>query len=170
MKTVKSLIQFFEDKKIRTLFDEENQAWYFSIVDVCAVLSQTKNAAPRNYWNDLKRKLKSEKNELHEKIVQLKMPAEDGKMRETDVLCTKDIVRLVQEIPSKKAKQFRIWIAKVAVEKIAEKRQAKLAAVENAQITPTTKKPTKNKQRKIWLFIGLLAFLLAAAAVLAAVL
>ena len=76
-------IKLFNDKKIRTLWDSENEKWYFSIVDVCGILSGTDN--PRRYWSNLKRKLKSEGSELYEKIVQLKIPSLDGKMRLTDV-------------------------------------------------------------------------------------
>ena len=156
---MKSLIQLFEDKKIRTLFDEEKQEWFFSVVDVCGALSETSRAA--KYWNDLKAKLKTEKNQLSDKIGRLKMPAPDGKMRETDVLCTKDILRLVQEIPSKKAKQFRIWIAKVAVEKIAEKRQARIAAAEETKMI-AVKARKKNKAKMILWGLGVFGVLVGA--------
>ena len=90
-------IQLFEDKRIRTAWDEEKEEWYFSIVDVCEVLSGTDN--PRRYWSDLKRKLKSEGAvELYEKIVQLKMTAPDGKKRLTDVADTEQLLRIVQSI------------------------------------------------------------------------
>ena len=112
-------IQLFEDKRIRTAWDEEKEEWYFSIVDVCEVLSVTDN--PRRYWSDLKRKLKSEGAvELYEKIVQLKMTAPDGKKRLTDVADTEQILRIVQSIPSPKAEPFKLWLAQVGRERIEE--------------------------------------------------
>ena len=112
-------IQLFEDKKIRTAWDEENEEWYFSIVDVCEVLSGTDN--PRRYWSDLKRKLKSEGAvEVYEKIVQLKMTAPDGKKRLTDVADTEQLLRIIQSIPSPKAEPFKMWLAQVGRERIEE--------------------------------------------------
>ena len=112
-------IQLFEDKRIRTAWDEEKEVWYFSIVDVCEVLSGTDN--PRRYWSDLKRKLKSEGAvELYEKIVQLKMTAPDGKKRLTDVADTEQLLRIVQSIPSPKAEPFRAWLAQVGRARIEE--------------------------------------------------
>ena len=112
-------IQLFEDKRIRTAWDEEKEEWYFSIVDVCEVLSGTDN--PRRYWSDLKRKLKSEGAvELYEKIVQLKMTAPDGKKRLTDVADTEQLLRIVQSIPSPKAEPFRAWLAQIGRERIEE--------------------------------------------------
>jgi len=90
----------------------------FSVVDVIAVLTDAPR--PRNYWSDLKRRLKREGSELHEKIVQLKMPAEDGKMRETDVLDTKGILRLIQSVPSHKAEPLKIWLAGVGNDRLNE--------------------------------------------------
>ena len=112
-------IQLFEDKRIRTAWDEEKEEWYFSIVDVCEVLSGTDN--PRRYWSDLKRKLKSEGAvELYEKIVQLKMTAPDGKKRLTDMADTEQLLRIVQSIPSPKAEPFRTWLAQIGRERIEE--------------------------------------------------
>ena len=112
-------IQLFENQRIRTAWDEEKEEWYFSIVDVCEVLSGTDN--PRRYWSDLKRKLKSEGAvELYEKIVQLKMTAPDGKKRLTDVADTEQLLRIVQSIPSPKAEPFRAWLAQVGRERIEE--------------------------------------------------
>ena len=112
-------IQLFEDKRIRTAWDEEKEEWYFSIVDVCEVLSGTDN--PRRYWSDLKRKLKSEGAvELYEKIVQLKMTAPDGKKRLTDVADTEQLLRIIQSIPSPKAEPFKLWLAQVGRERIEE--------------------------------------------------
>ena len=103
-----SNIKVFEDKKIRTQWNEQEEDWYFSVVDVIEAL--TDSVQPRKYWNDLKNKLKDEGSELSEKIGQLKMIARDGKSRLTDVVNTKDLLRLVQSIPSKKAEPFKMWL------------------------------------------------------------
>lgn len=113
-----SNIKVFEDKKIRTQWNEKEEDWYFSVVDVCAIFSDSKT--PRNYWSDLKRKLKQEGSELHENLVQLKMTAQDGKERDTDVLNTKWLLRLVQSIPSPKAEPFKVWLAQVGSERLDE--------------------------------------------------
>ena len=113
-----SNIKVFEDKKIRTQWNEQEEDWYFSVVDVCAIFSDSKT--PRNYWSDLKRKLKQEGSELHENLVQLKMTAQDGKERDTDVLNTKWLLRLVQSIPSPKAEPFKVWLAQVGSERLDE--------------------------------------------------
>jgi hypothetical protein len=104
-------IQLFEDKRIRTAWDEEGEELYFSVVDVIGVLTDSKE--PRRYWSDLKIKLKSEGNELYEKIVQLKMTATDGKKRLTDVANTEELLRIIQSIPSPKAEPFKMWLAQV---------------------------------------------------------
>ena len=115
----KDQIQLFEDKRIRSAWDPEKEEWYFSIVDVCEVLSVTDN--PRRYWSDLKRKLKSEGSvELYEKIVQLKMTAPDGKKRLTDVANTEQLLRIIQSIPSPKAEPFKLWLAQIGRERIEE--------------------------------------------------
>ena len=112
-------IQLFEDKRIRTAWDAEKEEWYFSVVDVCEVLSGTDN--PRRYWSDLKRKLKAEGAvEMYEKIVQLKMTAPDGKKRLTDVADTEQLLRIIQSIPSPKAEPFKLWLAQVGRERIEE--------------------------------------------------
>ena len=111
-------LQRFEDQLIRTVWDEEAEEWYFSVVDVCQVLSGTDN--PRRYWSDLKRKLKAEGSELYEKIVQLKMKASDGKQRMTDVATTEQLLRIIQSIPSPKAEPFKLWLAQVGTERIEE--------------------------------------------------
>ena len=111
-------LELFEDQPIRMAWDAEQEEWYYSIVDVCRVLSDTDN--PRRYWSDLKRKLKAEGSELYEKIVQLKMKAEDGKSRLTDVADTEQLLRLVQSIPSPKAEPFKLWLAQVGRERIEE--------------------------------------------------
>ncbi len=111
-------IRLFEHKQIRTHWDEDNEKWYFSVVDVISVLAQ--NVRPRKYWNDLKSKLLAEGSELSEKIGQLKMISPDGKMRMTDVADTEQILRLIQSVPSKKAEPFKQWLAKVGRERIDE--------------------------------------------------
>ena len=116
--TKQNAIKLFEDKKVRTSWDDKEEKWYFSIIDVIQILTQTDR--PRKYWSDLKRKLAKEGSELSEKIGQLKMVAEDGKMRLTDVADTEQLFRLIQSIPSPKAEPFKLWIAKVAKERIDE--------------------------------------------------
>ncbi len=111
-------IKLFESKKIRSVWDEEEEKWYFSIVDVVEILTGTDR--PRKYWSDLKSKLKKEGSELSENIGQLKMAAEDGKMRSSDVADTEQLFRLIQSIPSPKAEPFKIWLAKAGRERIDE--------------------------------------------------
>ena len=113
-----SAIKIFEDKKIRALWLDEEEDWCFSVVDVIEAL--TDSIQPRKYWNDLKKKLKDEGSELSEKIGQLKMKAKDGKYRLTDVVRTKDLLRLIQSIPSPKAEPFKIWLAEVGKERLDE--------------------------------------------------
>ena len=116
--TQEKAIKIFEDKKIRTHWDDKNEKWYFSVIDVIEVLTGTDR--PRKYWSDLKTKLKKEGSELSEKIGRLKMIADDGKMRETDVADTDEIFRLIQSIPSPNAEPFKLWLAKVGRERIDE--------------------------------------------------
>ena len=111
-------IKLFEEKQVRTLWDEEQEKWYISIVDVVEVLTQSER--PRKYWSDLKKKLKEEGSEVSEKIGQLKMKADDGKMRLTDVADTEQLFRLIQSIPSPKAEPFKLWLARVASERLDE--------------------------------------------------
>lgn len=114
-----SSIQLFEDQKIRTAWDAEKEEWYFSIIDVISVLTDTAN--PRRYWSDLKRKLKIEGAvEVYEKIVQLKLLSPDGKKRLTDVANTEQLLRIIQSIPSPKAEPFKAWLAMVGKERIEE--------------------------------------------------
>lgn len=116
-----SSIKIFEDKKIRTIWDEEQQDWYFSVVDIVSVLTDSSDyQAARNYWKVLKNRLKAERSELVTNCNRLKLPAQDGKMRETDVLNTKGILRLVQSIPSPKAEPFKVWLAQVGSERLDE--------------------------------------------------
>ncbi|MBK8393530.1 MAG: hypothetical protein IPL23_31590 [Saprospiraceae bacterium] len=99
--TKESAIQIFEDKQVRSLWDAEQELWFSSVIDIIEILTNTDR--PRKYWSDLKSKLKKEGSQLSEKIGQLKMQAEDGKMRMTDVATTEQLFRLIQSIPSPKA-------------------------------------------------------------------
>jgi hypothetical protein len=111
-------IQIFEDKTVRTLWDARQQKWYISIIDVIKIL--TSSDRPRKYWSDLKAKLKKEGSELSDKIGQLKMEADDGKLRITDVADTEQLFRLIQSIPSPKAEPFKLWLAQIASERLDE--------------------------------------------------
>lgn len=111
-------IQLFGDKKIRTLWDDNLEKWYFSIIDIIQALVETDR--PSKYWNDLKKKLQAEGSELSEKIGKLKMVSADGKSRPTDVADQEQMFRLIQSIPSPKAEPVKQWIAKVASERIDE--------------------------------------------------
>ena len=114
-------IQLFEDKRIRTAWDEEKEEWYFSIVDVVAVLTdQPDYQAARNYWKVTKKRLKDEGNEAVTACNQLKMTASDGKKRLTDVADTEQLLRIIQSIPSPKAEPFKLWLAQVGRERIEE--------------------------------------------------
>ncbi len=114
----KQAIKLFEEKQIRSVWNEEEEKWYFSIVDVIQILTESER--PRKYWSDLKSKLINEGSELSEKIGQLKMPSGDQKMRYTDVADTEQLFRLIQSVPSPKAEPFKLWIAKVARERVDE--------------------------------------------------
>lgn len=111
-------IKLFEEKQVRTHWDEDQEEWFFSIIDVISIL--TESPRPRKYWSALKSKLKKEGSELSQYLGQLKMKAGDGKMRNTDVANTQQLFRLIQSIPSPKAEPFKVWIAKVAKERIDE--------------------------------------------------
>ena len=113
-----TITNLFEGKEIRSIWDAEKEDYYFSVVDVIETL--TDSNIPKRYWTDLKRKLIDEGSELYEKIVRLKMKAQDGKMRETDTLDTKGIFRLIESIPSPKAEPFKMWLAKLGSDKIDE--------------------------------------------------
>jgi len=115
----------FQEKEIRRVF--HNKEWFFSVIDVVGAIVEVKNT--RRYWSDLKRNLQKEGfNEVYEKIVQLKMKASDGKMRQTDVANTETLFRIIQSIPSKKAEPFKQWLAKVGYERIQEIENPELAA------------------------------------------
>jgi hypothetical protein len=116
--TKASAIKIFDEKKIRTHWDDDQEKWYFSIVDVVGVLSESID--PQSYWRKLKQRLKEEGNETVTNCHALKMIAADGKMRMTDVADTKQLFRLIQSIPSPKAEPFKIWLAKVASDRVDE--------------------------------------------------
>ena len=118
-------IQLFKDKRIRTAWDEEKEEWYFSIVDVVAVL--TDSAAPNAYWRKLKQRLKNEGDETVTNCHGLKMTAADGKKRLTDVADTQQLLRIIQSIPSPKAEPFKLWLAEVGRERIEETIDPELA-------------------------------------------
>lgn len=113
-------LKLFEDKKIRAKWNDEQERWYFSVVDVIAVLTDNSYQAGRKYWKTLKMRLNKEGSELVTNCYQLKMKAYDGKLRDTDVMTTKQILRLIQSIPSKKAEPFKLWLAQVGKERIDE--------------------------------------------------
>jgi len=117
-------IQLFEDKKIRTLWDADQEKWYLSVIDVIEIL--TDSDRPRKYWSDLKVKLKKEGSELSEKIGQLKMKSSDGKLYKTDVADTEQLFRLIQSIPSPKAEPFKLWLAQIASERLDEMQDPEL--------------------------------------------
>jgi hypothetical protein len=121
----KNEIKLFEDKKVRTLWDEKIEKWYFSIVDVIGVL--TESVDPNAYWRKLKQRLKEEGNETVTNCHGLKMLALDGKMRMTDVADTEQLFRLIQSIPSPKAEPFKLWLAKVAAERLDEMQDPELS-------------------------------------------
>ena len=108
-------IKLFEEKKVRAVYDDAEEKWYFSVVDVCGVLTESKDPlTARKYWNKLKQRLKEEGNETVTNCHQLKLQAADGKMRKTDVADTEQLFRLIQSIPSPKAEPFKQWMAQVA--------------------------------------------------------
>ena len=111
-------LKLFNEKTVRTVWNADEEEWYFSVVDVVAVLTDSEN--PRRYWSDLKRKLTAEGSELYDKIVQLKMQSSDGKFYKTDALNTKGVLRLIQSIPSPKAEPFKVWLAQVGSERLDE--------------------------------------------------
>lgn len=118
-------VQLFNDRKVRTIWDSETEEWYFSVVDVVEILTDSEN--PRRYLSDLKRKLKKEGSEVYDKIVQLKLKATDGKMRLTDVATTEQLFRIIQSIPSPKAEPFKQWMAQVASTRINQMQDPELS-------------------------------------------
>ena len=118
-------IAIFKGKQIRRHWDDEKELWYFSVIDIIRAL--TASSIPRRYWSDLKNKLKNEGSEVYEKIVQLKIVAEDGKKRETDMADTEVMLRLIQSIPSPNAEPFKLWLARVGYERLEEIADPELA-------------------------------------------
>jgi len=116
----KTQIKLFEDKKVRTIWDKENEEWYFSVVDVCNVLAESASKDPGAYWRKLKQRLKAEGSEVVTNCHGLKLPAADGKSYKTDCLDIQGIFRLIQSIPSPKAEPFKLWMAQVAKERLDE--------------------------------------------------
>jgi hypothetical protein len=121
----KDAIKIFEDKKVRTLWDAEEEKWYFSIVDAIAILTESPN--PQVYWRVMKKRLRDEGNETVTNCNGLKMQAPDGKMRITDVADTEQLFRLIQSIPSPKAEPFKLWLAKIAKERLDEMQDPELS-------------------------------------------
>ena len=114
----KYAIKLFDEYKIRTKWDPEIEDYYYSVIDVIAVLTESKN--PNRYWSDLKRKLSEESGQPYENIVRLKLKVTDGKMRETDAANTKQLLRIVQSVPSPKAEPFKQWLAQMGKERLEE--------------------------------------------------
>jgi len=117
-------IQIFEDKKVRTIWDEAQEKWYISIIDVVEILTESPNA--RKYWSVLKTRLKAEGSQLATNCSQLKMQSSDGKFYKTDVADTEQLFRLIQSIPSPKAEPFKLWLAKIASERLDEMQDPEL--------------------------------------------
>ena len=115
---LKTIVNLFEGNEIRSIWDSEKEDYYFSVVDVISALTNSSN--PRNYWNMLKKRTKEEGSELYTKCVQLKMKAKDGKFRQTDVLDTEGIFRLIESVPSPKAEPFKMWLASLGKERVDE--------------------------------------------------
>ena len=118
-------IKVFDEKKVRTVWDSDKEEWYFSIVDVVAVLTDSPN--PRNYWKVLKHRLVKEGNESVTNCNQLKMPSSDGKYYKTDVATTEQLFRLIQSIPSPKAEPFKLWMAQVVKERLDQMQDPELS-------------------------------------------
>lgn len=122
-------LQLFEDQRIRTAWDDEKEEWYFSVVDVIAILTEAENYdSARKYWKATKHRMISEGNQLVTNCYQLKLKALDGKRRLTDVATTEELLRIIQSIPSKKAEPFKLWLAQVGRERIEETLDPELIA------------------------------------------
>ena len=129
--TLKESIRLFEERKVRAIWDDEQEEWYFSIVDVISILTDSPN--PRKYWSVLKTRLKREGSELTTNCSQLKMQAADGKKYLTDVANTEQLFRLIQSVPSPKAEPFKLWIAQVAKERLDQMQDPELS-IEQAMV------------------------------------
>ena len=127
---MKNEIKIFNDKQVRSVWDDEKEEWFFSVVDVIGILTESPN--PRNYWKVLKHRLSDEGSQLVTSCNQLKLPAADGKSYKTDCLDTEGILRLVQSVPSPKAEPFKMWLAKVGAERLNEIADPEKAIVRGA--------------------------------------
>ena len=150
--SVHTQIKIFEEKKVRTIWDAEKEEWYFSVVDVVAVLTESAN--PNNYWKVLKNRLKKEGSQLVTNCNQLKMPSSDGKMYKTDCMNTEQLFRLIQSIPSPKAEPFKLWMAQVAKERLDEMQETELVLkqIQNRLYFWKMKKKSKQQVLQIRLF------------------
>ncbi len=118
-------IQLFEDKKVRTVWDSEQEKWFISIIDVIEVLTESER--PRKYWSDLKKKLEKEGSQLSDNIGQLKMQSSDGKFYKTDIADTEQLFRIIQSVPSPKAEPIKLWLAQIASERLDEMQDPELS-------------------------------------------
>ncbi len=144
---MKNDIKIFEERKVRTVWDEVTEEWYFSIVDVVETLTNSPN--PRKYWSVLKTRLKKEGSELTTICSQLKMPSADGKFYKTDVASTMQLFRLIQSIPSPKAEPLKLWIAKVAKERLDQIQDPELSIEQNFPPNAFPKRPIPIRSRNI---------------------
>ena len=129
--TKQQQIQIFSDRKVRTVWDSDTEKWYFSVVDVVGIL--TDSTEPKRYWSDLKRKISKESGETYENIVRLKLTAPDGKMRMTDAADQQQLFRIIQSIPSPKAEPFKQWMAQVASNRIDQMQDPELSIEQAVQ-------------------------------------
>ncbi len=141
--TKETAIKLFQEQRVRVHWDNEQEKWYFSIIDVIGILTDNDHQGARNYWKVLKHRLKKEGNETVTNCNRLKMQAIDGKMRMTDVADTEQILRLIQSVPSPKAEPFKLWLAKVGYERIEETEDPE-KAFERAMETYLKKGYSKN--------------------------
>ncbi|MBQ2969821.1 MAG: Bro-N domain-containing protein [Bacteroidaceae bacterium] len=126
--TQHNAIKLFEEKRVRTIWDDQQEKWYFSVVDVVEILTHQENhQGARNYWKVLKNRLAKEGNETVTNCNRLKLPAEDGKMRLTDVANQEQLFRIIQSIPSPKAEPFKLWMARVAAERLDQMQDPELS-------------------------------------------
>ena len=133
MEKSQNKLKLFENKKIRYVWNDEEEDWYFSVVDIVEVLAESKDyQTARNYWKVLKTRLKSEGSELVTNCNHLKLQASDGKMRETDCLSTKNVLRLIQSIPSPKAEPFKMWLAQLGNDRLEEYADPEKAIIRGA--------------------------------------
>ena len=134
MENSQNKIKLFENKKIRYVWNDDEEDWYFSVVDIVEILADSKDyQTARNYWKVLKNRLNAEGSELVTKCNRLKMLAPDGKMRETDTLSTKNVLRLIQSIPSPKAEPFKMWLAQVGNDRLEEYADPEKAIIRGAE-------------------------------------